>query len=80
MVPIDSGAVISSKRQQDPELVSDLAHFVRASGLRCDTISELHEDSDAKRFKLACDRSAHKYTIEEKNGRWTSPWRSEQVA
>jgi len=69
-VPIESGAVISSKLQQDPDLVSDLAHFVRASGHRCDTISELQEDSDAPRFKLACDRSAHKYTIEEKDGRW----------
>jgi hypothetical protein len=69
-VPIESDAVISSKLQQDSDLVLELVHFVRASGLRCDTISELQEDSDTQRFKLACDRSAHKYTIGEKDGRW----------
>lgn len=70
-VPIEPDAAIYPKLQQDADLMTELAHFVRASGYRCDSISALQPGSDAHGFKLACNRSAYKYAIEGKDGRWS---------
>jgi len=70
-VPVEPDAVINAKLQQDADLMSELAHFVRASGYRCDSISALHPGADAHGFALACNRSAYKYAIEGKDGRWS---------
>lgn len=69
-VPIEPDAVINPKFREDTDLMSELAHFVRASGYRCDSISALHPRSDSHGFQLVCDRSAYKYAIENKDGRW----------
>jgi hypothetical protein len=70
-VPVEPDAVIDSKLQQDPDLMSELAHFVRASGYRCDGVSALHSASGSHGFKLVCNRSAYRYAIEDNDGRWT---------
>jgi hypothetical protein len=68
-VPIEPDAVIYPKLSQDFELMSELAHFVRASGYRCDSISALEPLPPSRGFKLACNRSNYKYAIENKDGR-----------
>jgi hypothetical protein len=66
-VPVEPDAVIYSQFAQNFELMSELAHFVRASGYRCDSISAL--DPVPGGYKLICNRASYKYAIEEKNGR-----------
>jgi len=66
-VPIEPDAVIYPQLAQNFELMSELAHFVRASGYRCDSISALEPRPGG--FKLVCNRSNYKYAIEDKNGR-----------
>lgn len=71
MVPIEPDAVISPKLSQDFELMSELAHFVRASGYRCDSVSALEPLPPSRGFKLVCNRSNYRYAIENKDGRST---------
>lgn len=66
-VPVEAGAVIYPQFAQNFDLMSELAHFVRASGYRCDSISALEPVPGG--YKLVCNRANYKYAIEEKNGR-----------
>jgi hypothetical protein len=68
-LPIEPDAVIHPKLAQDFELLSELVHFVRASGYRCDSISALEPLPPSRGFKLACNRSNYNYAIENKDGR-----------
>ncbi len=49
--------------------MTELAHFVRASGYRCDSISALQPLTASRGYKLVCDRFNYKYAIEQKDGR-----------
>jgi len=60
--------VIYAELSQDFDLMSELAHFVRASGYRCDSISALQPLPPSRGFKLACNRFNYKYAIENKDG------------
>ena len=66
-VPIEPEAAIYPQFAQNFELMSELAHFVRASGYRCDSISALGPRPAG--FTLVCNRSNYKYAIVEKDGR-----------
>ena len=63
-VPIEPDAVIHSELAQDFDLMSELAHFVRASGYRCDSISALQPLPPVPRVQIGvqslqlqiCDR------------------------
>jgi hypothetical protein len=68
-VPVEPGAVIYSELSQDFDLMSELAHFVRASGYRCDSISALQPLPPSRGFKLVCNRFNYRYAIENKDGR-----------
>jgi hypothetical protein len=70
-VPIEPGAMIYAELSQDFDLMSELAHFVRASGYRCDSISALAPLSPSRGYKLVCNRFSYKYAIEHKGGRST---------
>ena len=67
-VPIEPNAVIYPELAQDVDLMSELAHFVRASGYRCDSISALQPLPHSHGFKLACNRFDFKYAIDNKDG------------
>jgi len=67
-VPIEPDAVIYAELSQDFDLMSELAHFVRASGYRCDSISALQPLPPSRGFKLACNRFNYKYAIDNKDG------------
>ena len=69
-VPIEPGAVIRPNSPQNSETAAEFAHFVRASGYRCDSISALAPRPGG--FTLACNRSAFRYAIKDKDkdGRW----------
>ena len=68
-VPIEPEAVIYPQLAQNSDLMSELTHFVRASGYRCDSISALGPRPSG--FTLVCDRSNYKYAIVDKDGRST---------
>jgi hypothetical protein len=71
-VPIEPDAVIYPELAQDFDLMSELAHFVRASGYRCDSISALQpfpQLPPSHGFKLVCNRFNYKYAIDNKDGR-----------
>jgi hypothetical protein len=68
-VPVEPDAEIYPELKQDADKVNELAHFVRASGYRCDSVSALHPHPASHGFKLACNHSAYKYAIEDKAGR-----------
>jgi hypothetical protein len=70
-VPIEPDAVIHRDLAQDFDLMSELAHFVRASGYRCDSISALQPLPPSRGFKLVCNRFSYKYAIDNKDGRST---------
>jgi hypothetical protein len=69
-VPIEPGAVIKLDSPQNSEMVTEYAHFVRASGYRCDSISALEPRPGG--VTLVCNRSTFRYAIEGKDqdGRW----------
>lgn len=69
LVPIEPAANIYPQFAQNFDLMSELAHFVRASGYRCDSISALEPGPSG--YKLVCNRSNYKYAIREKDGRST---------
>jgi len=66
--PIEPDAVIYAELKQDVGLMSELTHFVRASGYRCDSISGLAPLAYGHGFKLVCNHFNYKYAIEEKDG------------
>jgi len=61
--------VIFGELKQDVGLISELTHFVRASGYRCDSVSALAPLAYARGFKFMCNHFNYKYAIEEKEGR-----------
>jgi hypothetical protein len=67
-VPVEPNAVMYAGLQQDYDL-SQLAHFVRASGYRCDSISALQPLPSSHGFRLVCNHFNYKYEIEQKEGR-----------
>jgi hypothetical protein len=69
-VPVESDAKISPELQQDFDLMYEFAHFVRASGYRCDSISALAPHPVSHGYEFVCNRFAYKYGIEHKNSRW----------
>ena len=68
-VPIEPNAVIYAGIQQTFDL-SQLAHFVRASGYRCDSISALQPLQSAHGYRLVCNRFNFRYAIEDKDGKF----------
>ena len=66
-VPIEPDAVIDPKLEQDSDQMDELAHFARASGYRCDSISALEPGPGG--YQLMCNRSNYKYAIQNKGGR-----------
>jgi len=66
LVQIESDATIYPELKQDVAQMDELAHFVRASGYRCDSISALRPLPTSKGFKLACNHSTYKYDIEDR--------------
>lgn len=68
-VPIEPNAVIYAELAQDFDLMTELAHFVRASGYRCDSISALQPLPASRGYKLVCDHFSYKYAIDQKEGR-----------
>jgi hypothetical protein len=69
--PVEPDAVIYAELRQDVGLMSELTHYVRASGYRCDSISALAPLAYAHGFKFVCNHFNYKYAIEEKDGRST---------
>jgi hypothetical protein len=69
-IPSEPDAAIDPRLHQDADQIDELAHFVRASGYRCDSISALAPLPTSRGFKLACNHSAYKYAIEDKGARW----------
>jgi hypothetical protein len=70
-VPIDAEARIDPKLEQNPELMTQLAYYVRASGYRCESISALQPLPDSRGYVLLCNRFALRYDIETKGERLT---------
>jgi len=70
-VPIDSDAKIDLALQQNTDLMSQLAHYVRASGYRCESISALQPLPDSRGYVLICNRFALRYRIATKGDRLT---------
>ena len=60
--------MIGADAPQNSETAAEFAHFVRASGYRCDSISALAPRPGG--FTLACNRSAFRYAIKNRDGRW----------
>jgi hypothetical protein len=69
-VPVEPNAVIHAGLQQGYDL-SELAHYIRASGYRCDSISALQPLRSAPGVRLVCNHFDYKYAIEQKDGRST---------
>jgi hypothetical protein len=69
-VTVEADAKIFADLQHDFDLMYEFAHFVRASGYRCDSISALAPHPVSHGYELVCNRFAYKYGIEHKNGRW----------
>jgi len=69
-VLIEPGAVIKPDSPQSSEVAGEYAHFVRASGYRCDSISGLAPRPGG--VTLVCNQSAFRYAIKDKDkdGRW----------
>jgi hypothetical protein len=69
-VPIEPKAVIKPDSPQNSELATEYAHFVRASGYRCDSVSSLAPRPGG--VILVCNQSAFRYAIndKDKDGRW----------
>jgi hypothetical protein len=69
-IPIEPDAVIKLDSPQKSEIVTEYAHFVRASGYRCESISALAPRPGG--VTLVCNQSAFRYAIEakDKDGRW----------
>lgn len=60
--------MITPDSAQNSEMAAEFAHFVRATGYRCDSISALAPRPGG--FTLACNRSTFRYAIKDKDGRW----------
>jgi hypothetical protein len=60
--------VFKPASQQSSEVATEYAHFVRATGYRCDSISALAPRPGG--VTLVCNRSALRYAIKDNDGRW----------
>jgi hypothetical protein len=69
-VPVEPNAVIYAGLRQDYDL-TELAHYVRASGYRCDSISALQPLPSAHGVRLVCNHFDYRYAIEQRDGRST---------
>jgi hypothetical protein len=67
-VPVEPDAVIRPDSPENSETAIEFAHFVRASGYRCDSISALAPRPSG--FTLVCNRSTFRYAIKGKDGGW----------
>jgi hypothetical protein len=67
---VEPNAVIYAGVQQNVDL-SELVHFVRASGYRCDSISALQPLQSSHGYRLVCNGFSFKYAIEEQDNRLT---------
>jgi hypothetical protein len=69
-VPIEPKAAIKPDSPQNSEMATEYAHFVRASGYRCDSVSSLAPRPGG--VTLVCNQSAFRYAIKDKDkdGRW----------
>ena len=70
-VPIDPDAKIAPELQQNFDLMSELAHYVRASGYRCASISALQPLPVSRGYILICNHFTFRFNIEEKGDRWS---------
>jgi len=68
--PVEPNAVIYTGTDENVDL-SELAHFVRASGYRCDSISALQPLPSSHGYRLVCNDFSFKYVIEDKDDRTT---------
>ena len=68
--PVEPNAVIYTGTDQNVDL-SELAHFVRASGYRCDSISALQPLPSSHGYRLVCNGFSFKYAIEDKDDKTT---------
>jgi hypothetical protein len=64
-------AIIHHELKQDFARMDELAHLVRESGYRSDSISALRPLPTSDGFKLVCNHSTYKYEIENKESRST---------
>jgi len=64
---IEQDAVIRPDSPQNSEMAAEFAHFARASGYRCDSISALTPRPSG--FTLARTRSTFRYAIKDKEVR-----------
>jgi hypothetical protein len=69
-VPIEPKGAIKPGSPPNSEMATQYAHFVRASGYRCDSVSSLAPRPGG--VTLVCNQSAFRYAIEDKDkdGRW----------
>jgi LAS superfamily LD-carboxypeptidase LdcB len=68
-VPIEQDAHIKPDSQAS-DMATEFAHFVRASGYRCDSVSAMAQHYAG--VTLACNRSTFRYAInKDKDDRWT---------
>jgi hypothetical protein len=69
-VSIEPKAVIKPDSPQNSEMATEYAHFVRATGYRCDSVSSLAPRPGG--VTLVCNQSAFRYAIKDKDkdGRW----------
>jgi hypothetical protein len=67
-VPIEQDAAIRPDSPQNSETAVEFAHFVRATGYRCDSISALAPRPGG--FTLACNRSTFRYAIKANDRGW----------
>lgn len=68
-VPVEPDATLTPASPQSAEMAAEFAHFVRASGYRCDSISALAPRGGG--FTLACNKSAFRYAIKNRDGGWS---------
>jgi hypothetical protein len=68
--PVEPNAVVYAGTDENVDL-SELAHFVRASGYRCDSISALQRLQSSHGYRLVCNDFSFKYAIEDKDDKTT---------
>jgi hypothetical protein len=69
LAPLEPDAVIYAELKENVDLMTELTHYVRASGYRCDSVSALAPLTYARGYKFVCNHFNYKYAIEERDGR-----------
>jgi hypothetical protein len=69
LAPLEPDAVVYAELKENVDLMTELTHYVRASGYRCDSVSALAPLTYARGYKFVCNHFNYKYAIEEKDGR-----------